>query len=128
MDIHRALLGRPSLKAVLIFTPYLYVFVYGSFSQFDHCELNLIDTATIFNRVFGFAESFDRGMYAGPVGWFGGLGSEFAVGIRSSLIESTSNHGNDRTDAIQKVIIYLTYFELPHKFSVVIFIQISIRE
>ncbi|XP_031404818.1 isochorismate synthase 1, chloroplastic isoform X2 [Punica granatum] len=32
-------------------------------------------------------EAFDRGMYAGPVGWFGGGGSEFAVGIRSALIE-----------------------------------------
>jgi menaquinone-specific isochorismate synthase len=31
------------------------------------------------------SESFDRGMYAGPVGWFGGDGAEFAVGIRSSL-------------------------------------------
>lgn len=32
-------------------------------------------------------EDFDRGMYAGPVGWFGGDGAEFAVGIRSSLIQ-----------------------------------------
>ncbi|KAF3341769.1 isochorismate synthase 1 [Carex littledalei] len=31
-------------------------------------------------------EMFDRGMYAGPVGWFGGAESEFAVGIRSALI------------------------------------------
>lgn len=30
---------------------------------------------------------FDRGMYAGPVGWFGGEESEFAVGIRSALVE-----------------------------------------
>ncbi|KAJ0971303.1 hypothetical protein J5N97_019262 [Dioscorea zingiberensis] len=29
---------------------------------------------------------FDRGMYAGPVGWFGGRESEFAVGIRSALV------------------------------------------
>ncbi|KAG5042540.1 isochorismate synthase 2, chloroplastic-like isoform X1 [Glycine soja] len=33
------------------------------------------------------AEVFDRGMYAGPVGWFGGGESEFAVGIRSALVE-----------------------------------------
>lgn len=26
-------------------------------------------------------------MYAGPVGWFGGGESEFAVGIRSALVE-----------------------------------------
>ncbi|KAF6154720.1 hypothetical protein GIB67_035685 [Kingdonia uniflora] len=32
-------------------------------------------------------EMFDRGMYAGPVGWFGGSESEFAVGIRSALVE-----------------------------------------
>ncbi|KAG0488855.1 hypothetical protein HPP92_007499 [Vanilla planifolia] len=31
-------------------------------------------------------EMFDRGMYAGPVGWFGGMESEFAVGIRSALV------------------------------------------
>ncbi|XP_038975111.1 isochorismate synthase 2, chloroplastic [Phoenix dactylifera] len=31
-------------------------------------------------------EMFDRGMYAGPVGWFGGRESEFAVGIRSALV------------------------------------------
>ncbi|XP_073054041.1 isochorismate synthase, chloroplastic-like [Primulina eburnea] len=31
-------------------------------------------------------ESFDRGYYAGPVGWFGGAESEFAVGIRSALV------------------------------------------
>ncbi|OVA13299.1 Isochorismate synthase [Macleaya cordata] len=32
-------------------------------------------------------EMFDRGMYAGPVGWFGGRETEFAVGIRSALVE-----------------------------------------
>ncbi|KAF6156334.1 hypothetical protein GIB67_013778, partial [Kingdonia uniflora] len=32
-------------------------------------------------------EMFDRGMYAGPVRWFGGSESEFAVGIRSALVE-----------------------------------------
>nr|VDD64458.1 unnamed protein product [Brassica oleracea] len=32
-------------------------------------------------------ESFDRGMYAGPIGFFGGKESEFAVGIRSALVE-----------------------------------------
>ncbi|KAK4487256.1 hypothetical protein RD792_006139, partial [Penstemon davidsonii] len=32
------------------------------------------------------SEMFDRGMYAGPVGWFGGAESEFAVGIRSALV------------------------------------------
>ncbi|XP_077248648.1 isochorismate synthase 2 isoform X2 [Tasmannia lanceolata] len=32
-------------------------------------------------------EMFDRGMYAGPVGWFGGRETEFAVGIRSALVQ-----------------------------------------
>ncbi|CAE5957895.1 unnamed protein product [Arabidopsis arenosa] len=32
-------------------------------------------------------ESFDRGMYAGPIGFFGGGESEFSVGIRSALVE-----------------------------------------
>ncbi|KAH9604569.1 hypothetical protein KSS87_006406 [Heliosperma pusillum] len=31
-------------------------------------------------------EKFDRGMYAGPIGWFGGEEAEFAVGIRSALV------------------------------------------
>jgi hypothetical protein len=33
------------------------------------------------------SEVFDRVMYVGPVGWFGGGESEFAVGIRSALVE-----------------------------------------
>ncbi|KAK6924967.1 Chorismate-utilizing enzyme, C-terminal [Dillenia turbinata] len=32
-------------------------------------------------------EMFDRGMFAGPVGWFGGGETEFSVGIRSALVE-----------------------------------------
>lgn len=36
------------------------------------------------------AEMFDRGMYAGPIGWFGGNESEFAVGIRSALVGKVS--------------------------------------
>ncbi|CAN7096228.1 unnamed protein product, partial [Brassica rapa subsp. narinosa] len=31
--------------------------------------------------------SFDRGMFAGPVGLFGGGGSEFSVGIRYALVK-----------------------------------------
>ncbi|XP_020971745.1 isochorismate synthase, chloroplastic-like isoform X2 [Arachis ipaensis] len=38
---------------------------------------------------------FDRGMYAGPVGWFGGGESEFAVGIRSALVEKVSCNFED---------------------------------
>jgi len=39
-------------------------------------------------------EIFDRGMYAGPVGWFGGAESEFAVGIRSALLGKVSKTTN----------------------------------
>ena len=35
-------------------------------------------------------EPFDRGWYAGPVGWIGSEGSEFAVGIRSGLARGKS--------------------------------------
>ena len=31
-------------------------------------------------------EPFDRGWYAGPIGWLGANGAEFAVGIRSGLV------------------------------------------
>ena len=34
-------------------------------------------------------EPFDRGWYAGPVGWIGAEGSEFAVGIRSGLVRGS---------------------------------------
>lgn len=36
------------------------------------------------------AEPFDRGWYAGPVGWIGANGAEFAVGIRSGLVRGRS--------------------------------------
>ena len=35
-------------------------------------------------------EPFDRGWYAGPVGWIGAGASEFAVGIRSALVRGNS--------------------------------------
>jgi isochorismate synthase/2-succinyl-5-enolpyruvyl-6-hydroxy-3-cyclohexene-1-carboxylate synthase/2-succinyl-6-hydroxy-2,4-cyclohexadiene-1-carboxylate synthase/O-succinylbenzoate synthase len=34
------------------------------------------------------AEPFDRGLYAGPLGWIGTESAEFAVAIRSALIET----------------------------------------
>ncbi|XP_042509927.1 isochorismate synthase, chloroplastic-like isoform X5 [Macadamia integrifolia] len=37
-------------------------------------------------RFIAETEMFDRGMYAGPVGWFGGRETEFSVGIRSALV------------------------------------------
>ena len=41
---------------------------------------------------FRLSESFDRGMYAGPIGFFGGEESEFAVGIRSALVEKVKSY------------------------------------
>ena len=32
-------------------------------------------------------EPFDRGWYAGPIGWIGADAAEFAVGIRSGVLE-----------------------------------------
>ena len=37
-------------------------------------------------------ESFDRGWYAGPVGWISKYGAQFAVGIRSGLCEGSRLH------------------------------------
>ncbi len=42
---------------------------------------------TIYQR-----ESFDRGWYAGPIGWVTADGAEFAVGLRSGLIDNASLH------------------------------------
>lgn len=36
-------------------------------------------------------EPFDRGWYAGPVGWIGARQADFAVGIRSGLIRATND-------------------------------------
>ncbi|WP_273847141.1 isochorismate synthase [Rubrobacter calidifluminis] len=37
-------------------------------------------------------EPFDRGWYAGPVGWVGAEDAEFAVGIRSALVRGNEVH------------------------------------
>ena len=37
-------------------------------------------------------DGFDRGWYAGPIGWLGKGRAEFAVGIRSALITPSSNN------------------------------------
>ena len=47
-------------------------------------------------------ESFDRGMYAGPIGFFGGKESEFAVGIRSALVEKVKSFVCSRSLAQKK--------------------------
>ncbi|KAF5205992.1 Isochorismate synthase 2 protein [Thalictrum thalictroides] len=50
----------------------------------DHLEFTIVRNSI---RSKLEAKMFDRGMYAGPVGWFGGRETEFAVGIRSALVE-----------------------------------------
>lgn len=40
----------------------------------------------------GKIENFDRGWYAGPIGWVGANSAEFAVAIRSGLIKETELH------------------------------------
>ncbi|XP_057741672.1 isochorismate synthase, chloroplastic-like isoform X2 [Arachis stenosperma] len=63
-------------------------------------------------------EVFDRGMYAGPVGWFGGGESEFAVGIRSALVEK--DHGAliyAGTGIVEGSNAYLEWDELELKTS-----------
>jgi menaquinone-specific isochorismate synthase len=44
-----------------------------------------VPTGTAMEAI-GHHEPFDRGWYAGPIGWIGTDSSEFAVGIRSALI------------------------------------------
>lgn len=66
----------------------------------EEAQLLIAETGTSISILFALvncsyfqtwcAEVFDRGMYAGPVGWFGGGESEFAVGIRSALVEKVS--------------------------------------
>jgi hypothetical protein len=55
-----------------------------------------------------FTEIFDRGMYAGPVGWFGGAESEFAVGIRSALLGKVRKTSN---------LLKFTYYAVPILYS-----------
>jgi hypothetical protein len=70
-----------------------------------HLLPNLLSQFKVANTAIGipWAESFDRGMYAGPVGWFGGDGAEFAVGIRSSLIQPHIRGKCGTTDENQTV-------------------------
>lgn len=44
-------------------------------------------------------EPFDRGYYAGPFGWIGGGGAEFAVAIRSALLTGGGGGGGGRGGA-----------------------------
>lgn len=67
-----------NLASPLITNPFLYLIAISLLAG-QICHIKYV-----------FSEVFDRGMYAGPVGWFGGGESEFAVGIRSALVEKVS--------------------------------------
>lgn len=56
-----------------------------SLSEIRHILTRFLDILT---------EIFDRGMYAGPVGWLGGAECEFAVGIRSALLGKVNRTPN----------------------------------
>ena len=44
------------------------------------------------------SETFDRGLYAGPLGWIDSEGAEFCVAIRSALLSSSSSSSSDNDD------------------------------
>jgi menaquinone-specific isochorismate synthase len=48
--------------------------------------------ADVSRQLIGSLEHFDRGWYAGPVGWISATGAEFAVGIRSALVDRQKVH------------------------------------
>lgn len=60
-----------------------------------------------FYLIYCFVEFFDRGMYVGLVGWFGGMGLEFVVGIWFLFIEFKLNYINNGVNIVYKVIMIL---------------------
>ena len=47
-------------------------------------------------------EPFDRGLYAGPVGWMNGTSSEFVVAIRSALVQPVAR--TEATEAVTEAV------------------------
>ncbi len=62
-------------------------------------------------------EPFDRGWYAGPVGWVGKDAAEFAVGIRSGLLNGKSLRLFAGAGVIQGSIPQLEWDEMETKIS-----------
>ncbi len=62
-------------------------------------------------------EPFDRGWYAGPVGWIGPDDAEFAVGIRSALVENDQVHLYAGAGIVPGSIPAQEWEELEHKIS-----------
>ena len=52
------------------------------------------------------AEAFDRGLYAGPVGWLGASGAEFAVAIRSALAHCADAQQHPSVSSTTQLSLY----------------------
>ena len=62
-------------------------------------------------------ERFDRGWYAGPVGWVGSNSAEFAVGIRSALMDQNMLHLYSGAGILPDSDAEQEWQELEHKIS-----------
>ncbi|MES2200256.1 MAG: isochorismate synthase [Chlamydiota bacterium] len=62
-------------------------------------------------------ETYNRGLYAGPIGWISSLEASFTVAIRSSLIKEGSLHAFAGTGIVQGSEPHLEWEELDHKIS-----------
>jgi menaquinone-specific isochorismate synthase len=63
-------------------------------------------------------EPFDRGWFAGPVGWIGHDAAEFAVGIRSAIVNGTSMSLFAGAGVVRGSVPQLEWDELETKISV----------
>ncbi|KAL2892655.1 Isochorismate synthase chloroplastic [Bienertia sinuspersici] len=90
VDPHKAIRKLPRVQ-------HLYANLQGTLTS-ENDEFEILSTLHPSPAVCGYptedarcliseTEQFDRGMYAGPIGWFGGEEAEFAVGIRSALVK-----------------------------------------
>jgi len=62
-------------------------------------------------------ETFDRGLYASPIGWFSKNDAKFAVGIRSALIQNNSLSIYAGAGIIKKSDPEKEWQEIEHKFD-----------
>ncbi|MBU0678932.1 MAG: isochorismate synthase [Verrucomicrobia bacterium] len=63
------------------------------------------------------AEHFDRGWYAGPVGWIAADAAEFAVAIRSGLLEGRHLHLYSGAGIVEGSTPDMEWDEIEHKIS-----------
>lgn len=62
-------------------------------------------------------EGWDRGLYAGPIGWISSLESSFTVAIRSALIEKGYLHAFSGAGIVEGSCPHAEWEELNHKIS-----------